>query len=151
MAYNACQGIHYYGSHGRKSRAFESFKVMLDPFNTCHAVHKSRIDIIAFPFIETVRIPFVHSSSRSQYRQELSDSLRPRFRRVWKQHKSTPQTAPGTRWPSSTTMDRIEEFITPIRRFLEAHPTHMFVALLLGFSVYHWNASRVGCMICATT
>jgi cytochrome P450 len=40
-------------------------------------------------------------------------------------------------------MDRIEEFATPIKRALEAHPVYAFVTLSLGFSVYRWNANRV--------
>ena len=48
-------------------------------------------------------------------------------------------------------MDRIEEFATPIRRALEAPPVYAFLALLLGFSVYRWNANRVGYTIYTVT
>jgi len=47
-------------------------------------------------------------------------------------------------------MDRIEEFAIPIRRALEAQPAFAFVALSLAFTVYRWNASRVGCTIYVT-
>jgi hypothetical protein len=41
------------------------------------------------------------------------------------------------------TMDRIEQFVTPIRRTLEIHPISIIVALSLGVSIYRWNAHRV--------
>jgi hypothetical protein len=71
-------------------------------------------------------------------------------------YKYTPQRSwtalnPVETSPSSTIMDRIEEFATPIKRALEAHPVYAFVTLSLGFSVYRWNANRVGCMTGTST
>ena len=41
-------------------------------------------------------------------------------------------------------MDRIEEFATPIRRVLHAHPAYTLVGLSLGYSLFRWNSNRVG-------
>ena len=46
-------------------------------------------------------------------------------------------------------MDRVGELVIPIRRVLEARPIYTVVALSLGFSLYRWNANRVGYTICA--
>ena len=40
-------------------------------------------------------------------------------------------------------MDKVEEFATPIKRVLQAHPLYTAIALSLGYSVYRWNATRV--------
>ena len=40
-------------------------------------------------------------------------------------------------------MDRIEEFVTPIRGVLGAHPAYTLVALSLGVSFFRWNSNRV--------
>jgi len=44
-------------------------------------------------------------------------------------------------------MKTTEEFSTLIRRVLEAYPAYTIVALLLGFSIYRWNANRVRDMV----
>jgi hypothetical protein len=43
-------------------------------------------------------------------------------------------------------MNSIEEFFIPIMGVLQANPVYTVVTLLLGFSVYRWNAQRVSDM-----
>ena len=46
------------------------------------------------------------------------------------------------------TMDWVGDFAIHIRRVLEARPIYTVVALSLGFTLYRWNANRVGYTIC---
>jgi hypothetical protein len=48
-------------------------------------------------------------------------------------------------------MNRIEEFTTPIRTVLQAHPLYTTLALSLGLSIYRWNSNRVGNVLCTFT
>jgi hypothetical protein len=65
-------------------------------------------------------------------------------------HKYTPLVNMLSR-PCPTTMDRMEVFVPPIRRVLEPLPVYVITSLLLGFSVFRWNANRVRGSACAIT